>query len=94
MYEFSESMICEDTLKWINSQKKDCDDQMVPTCATMEWPGIYSFQFLKPEFNQMWMEEIQNFKKFCEKHKIPAQSPNTMNNFGVILDDFGFKDML
>ena len=40
------------------------------------------------------MQEIAHFNKYCEDNQIPAQSPNTMNNYGVILDDFGFKEML
>ena len=42
----------------------------------------------------MWMEEVAHFKKFCVQNQIPAQAPNTMNNYGVILDDIGFYDMI
>ena len=40
------------------------------------------------------MEEIENYKAFCRANLIPIPCPNTMNNNGVILDDFGFHDML
>jgi hypothetical protein len=42
----------------------------------------------------MWMEEIAYFKKFCDDNQMPRLHPNSMNNYGVILDDFGFEKIL
>lgn len=92
MYEFDYDFIQDKTRAWLENQ--EVDDQGVPTCCNKEWLGVYSFGFLKPEFNVKWMEEIAHFKKFCEDNKIPAQAPNTMNNYGVILDDIGFKHLI
>jgi hypothetical protein len=48
--------------------------------------GIYSFDFLKPEVCQQWCDEIDNF----ENSGLPLIAPNTMNNYGVILSEWGF----
>ena len=64
MYKFDEKMICEETLEFLKDQK--CDDDGVPSCCVQQSPGIYSFWFLKSEFNEMWMQEVAHFKKFCD----------------------------
>jgi len=52
--------------------------------------GIYSFPMFKPEYCKKMIEEIENIKK----SKLINKAPNTMNNYGVILDEFGFYPFL
>ena len=51
---------------------------------------VYSFQVFTPEFCKKFIEEISNF----ENTDLPKGRPNTMNNFGVRLLSFVFKDKL
>ena len=70
MYEFDFKFISEKTRNWLETQ--ECNEDGVPTCVTQQWLGVYSFEFLKPEYNVKWMDEIAHFKQFCIDFKIPA----------------------
>ncbi len=59
-----------------------------------EHPGIYSFDILKPDFCKQLFEEIMWFEAWCAKQQITIHRPNSMNNYGAILDDFGFDSFL
>ena len=59
-----------------------------------EHPGIYSFDILKPDFCNQLLEEVMWFEDWCVKQQITIQRPNSMNNYGAILDDFGFDSFL
>jgi hypothetical protein len=59
-----------------------------------EHPGIYSFDILKPEFCNQLLEEVMWFEAWCAKQHVTIQRPNSMNNYGAILDDFGFDSFL
>lgn len=59
-----------------------------------EHPGIYSFEIFQPLFCNQFLEEILCYKSWCEKQNICLPKPNSMNNYGVILNDFGFEPML
>ena len=61
---------------------------------TEERPGIYSFEMLQSNFCNRFLEEIVSYKSWCEKENIDVQPPNSMNNYGVILDDLGFGPFL
>uniref|UniRef100_A0A0G4H3D6 Fe2OG dioxygenase domain-containing protein n=1 Tax=Chromera velia CCMP2878 TaxID=1169474 RepID=A0A0G4H3D6_9ALVE len=60
----------------------------------VEMRNVYSFPCFHPQFMSMINEEIQNFQEVAEKLSISYRKPNTMNNFGVILNDIGMKDVL
>ena len=42
----------------------------------------------------MWIEEIKAIKEFCDKNKIPIVTPNPLNNYGIVLDNFGFNSVI
>ena len=52
--------------------------------------GIYSFQLFTKSFCEKLIKEIENI----QKSGLNLKSPNSMNRFGVVLDDFGFHDFL
>ena len=56
----------------------------------VEYPGIYSFDILKTDFCSQLLEEIMWFEAWCEKQQVTINRPNSMNNYGAVLDDFGF----
>ncbi|KAL6608008.1 hypothetical protein ACP70R_041071 [Stipagrostis hirtigluma subsp. patula] len=57
-------------------------------------PGVYSFAMLQPTFCEMLLEEVENFEKWVHAMKFKIMRPNTMNNYGAVLDDFGLEAML
>jgi len=48
--------------------------------------GIYSFTMFTETFCRELIEEVESF----ESSGLPILRPNSMNNYGVVLDDFGF----
>eukprot|EP01124_Arcella_intermedia_P017909 TRINITY_DN24892_c0_g1_i1.p1 TRINITY_DN24892_c0_g1~~TRINITY_DN24892_c0_g1_i1.p1 ORF type:complete len:444 (+),score=112.93 TRINITY_DN24892_c0_g1_i1:20-1351(+) len=58
-----------------------------------EHPGIYKFPILKPEFCDKLLEELEYFENYAlNEMKILVRRPNSMNNYGLVLDDIGFVD--
>jgi len=56
--------------------------------------NIYAFDMLTPEFCDRLVAEMDYFEEWCRQHGLRMQRPNTMNNYGAILDDFGFESTL
>ena len=84
-------MAHDSVLEWIKNPKTNTDG--VPTCVQKHSEGIYSFQFLKPEINKLFLEELDHIRKFFRDNKIPSEAPNPQNKHGVILDNFNFKNI-
>eukprot|EP01089_Gocevia_fonbrunei_P020042 TRINITY_DN7311_c0_g2_i1.p1 TRINITY_DN7311_c0_g2~~TRINITY_DN7311_c0_g2_i1.p1 ORF type:complete len:124 (-),score=30.28 TRINITY_DN7311_c0_g2_i1:482-853(-) len=57
-------------------------------------PGIFAFPMLDHEFCSQFLEEVEWFENWSDKNKFNVQRPNSMNNYGAILDDFGFENTL
>ncbi|XP_057859115.1 2-oxoglutarate and iron-dependent oxygenase domain-containing protein CP2 isoform X2 [Cryptomeria japonica] len=57
-------------------------------------PGVYAFDLLQKEFCQLLLDEVENFEKWVDATNFDVMRPNTMNKYGVVLDDFGFDNML
>ena len=56
-----------------------------------EVPGrVFSFEMLEPEFCAALLAETQNY----EASGLPVTRPNSMNNYGVILNQIGMKGLL
>mmetsp|Transcript_111017 Transcript_111017/g.313063 ORF Transcript_111017/g.313063 Transcript_111017/m.313063 type:complete len:519 (-) Transcript_111017:60-1616(-) len=54
-------------------------------------PGmVYSFEVFTDSFCQVLMEEIRNFYSTG----LPARRPNSMNNYGIILNDIGLEPLM
>ena len=50
---------------------------------------MYSFPFVKEEFCSMLIEEVDNYQG-CG---LPIRRPNSMNNYGLILNEIGLEPM-
>lgn len=57
-------------------------------------PQVYSFDMLRPKFCRELLEEAAHFERWCGEQDLPLIRPNTMNNYGAVLDSFGFAPML
>eukprot|EP00440_Ansanella_granifera_P032969 gb/GFBE01035763.1/.p1 GENE.gb/GFBE01035763.1/~~gb/GFBE01035763.1/.p1 ORF type:complete len:282 (+),score=56.65 gb/GFBE01035763.1/:1-846(+) len=54
-------------------------------------PGmVYSFPVFTETFLKLIMEEVRGFYKT----KLPAKRPNSMNNYGIILNDIGLEPLM
>ena len=51
-------------------------------------------EILPVEFCTQFLEEISNFEAWCHDNHIGIHRPNSMNQYGAILDEFGFKSVL
>ena len=52
--------------------------------------GVYSFPLFAPALCRMMLDEVEHFSR----SGLPSSRPNSMNNYGVILDDLGLSPML
>jgi len=57
-------------------------------------PGIFQFKLFTNEFCEKFLEETEHFENTLQKLKVPIRRPNSMNNYGVILDDVGFTPLI
>jgi hypothetical protein len=57
-------------------------------------PQVYVFDMLRPEFCARLLEEAAWFEEWCAQSGLPALRPNTMNNYGTVLDSVGFGPFL
>mmetsp|Transcript_14672 Transcript_14672/g.40399 ORF Transcript_14672/g.40399 Transcript_14672/m.40399 type:complete len:311 (+) Transcript_14672:105-1037(+) len=54
-------------------------------------PGhVFSCKMFAKEFCELLVDEVDNFMA----SGLPARRPNTMNNYGLILNDIGFRPMI
>lgn len=51
---------------------------------------VFSFPIFTMEFCELLMEEIRHFYG----SKLPAKRPNSMNNYGIILNDIGLEPLI
>ncbi|ESQ34491.1 hypothetical protein EUTSA_v10007812mg [Eutrema salsugineum] len=56
--------------------------------------GIFTFEMLKPRFCEMLLAEVEHMERWVYDSRSTIMRPNTLNKFGVVLDDFGFESML
>mmetsp|Transcript_1107 Transcript_1107/g.3887 ORF Transcript_1107/g.3887 Transcript_1107/m.3887 type:complete len:542 (+) Transcript_1107:66-1691(+) len=85
-------------LEWMDSEfadaicKQNEDDRSAALMSIMrkETEGVYSFPFVKQEFCQMLIEEVDNYQG-CG---LPIRRPNSMNNYGLILNEIGLEPMI
>eukprot|EP00854_Cymbomonas_tetramitiformis_P003010 gene3010-3827_t len=57
---------------------------------TEEAPGVYSFPLFREDFCAMFLEEMDNFYA----SGLPVRRPNSMNNYGIIVNEIGMERMI
>mmetsp|Transcript_24608 Transcript_24608/g.68488 ORF Transcript_24608/g.68488 Transcript_24608/m.68488 type:complete len:370 (-) Transcript_24608:460-1569(-) len=55
-----------------------------------ESPGIYSFEMFQPNFCDMFLKELDNYYA----SGLPIRRPNSMNNYGIIVNEIGLRGMM
>ena len=56
--------------------------------------GVYTCDMLSRETCQQLVEEVHHFEKWCKERQLRVNRPNSMNEYGAILDDFGLREPL
>jgi len=95
--EFQESWLHPDMIEIVEKFKttdESTDPTKISPLLKVEMPGVYSFQCFTSDFLQMFNEEIDNFYEISEKHQIPIHRPNSMNNYGVIVNEIGMRPLI
>ena len=82
LYVFNESFLDEKLLKIIRTGEIKVD-KLTET-------GLYNFPLFTEQFCQKFIEEIEHY----EQSGLPVTRPNSMNNYGMILDDMGFTNFI
>ncbi|XP_059850547.1 2-oxoglutarate and iron-dependent oxygenase domain-containing protein 2 [Hypanus sabinus] len=71
------------------SRSKDADfEGLLDRIQELPAKRVYSFPVFTVEFCSQLMEELENF----ERSDMPKGRPNTMNNYGVLLNELGFDE--
>lgn len=88
------------TLQWeffveplLQALANDSPDSLSNYCQQPH-PGVYVFDMLKPDYCQQLLAELAHFETWCDHHQLKRRRPNTMNNYGVILNGIGFEHFL
>jgi|EP00550_Attheya_septentrionalis_P002180 hypothetical protein len=68
--------------------------KLAPDLLREEAPQVYSFKCLSPLFLQIFNEEIENFYEITDKYNIPVRRPNSMNKYGVIVNEIGMRPLI
>lgn len=68
----------------------DGDNTKLQSLLEEESPGVYSFPMMTTEFCSMFIEELDNYKS----SGLPIRRPNSMNNYGIVVNDIGMERML
>ncbi|KAJ7545400.1 hypothetical protein O6H91_09G117800 [Diphasiastrum complanatum] len=56
--------------------------------------GLFAFDMFEPRFCSLIMDEVEHFENWAQEAKFKVMRPNTMNNYGAVLDDIGMEEML
>jgi hypothetical protein len=57
-------------------------------------PGVFLFEMLELGFCRELLEEVEHFQVWMAAEELGVIRPNTMNNYGAVLDTFGFEPFL
>jgi hypothetical protein len=59
-----------------------------------EFKNIYSMPIFDKRICDMIIEETENYQLYATKNNIEVSRPNSMNNYGLVLNSIGMKELL
>lgn len=68
--------------------------QFLRAVLRQEAGDVWVFDMLQQDFCDRLIAEVEWFGQWCEHRGVTKRAPNTMNNYGAVLDDFGFTSFL
>lgn len=69
---------------------KSIEQYVGPSMAHSVSPGLRSFPMLRPEFCAKLLEELMHY----DQSGLPQSQPNSMNQYGLILDEIGLSRLI
>lgn len=84
LYKFTDDVLAPSFLEAIQNDDVDA----IVREETETW--VYSFDLFTDDFCQQLLEEVDHFQNYG----LPVIRPNSMNNYGLILNEIGFGDFL
>lgn len=69
-------------------------DTIIPDLLNKEMDGVYSFNVFNDTFVELFNQEIHHFYDVSEREKIKVRRPNSMNNYGVIVNEIGLRPLI
>lgn len=90
LYQFSDSFLLPELAKALRSSSGAALRERLQE----PHPQIYTFPMVRLDFCEALIEEVKSFECWCESKDLDKLRPNSMNNYGVILDTFGLENCL
>jgi hypothetical protein len=87
---FNESCFVDSFLNAINKNTKEGYMEILQEVS----PRIYKFEMFKPEFCDYFLDELKLAEAKLLQQKIPIHRPNSMNNYGIIIDELGYRSAI
>jgi hypothetical protein len=78
---------------FLNAIKKNTKEAYMEILQEVS-PRIYKFEMFKPEFCDYFLEELKLAEDKLLQQKIPINRPNSMNNYGIIIDELGYRSSI
>jgi len=78
---------------FLNAIKKNTKEAFMEILQEVS-PRIYKFEIFKPEFCDYFLEELQLAEAKLVQQNIPIHRPNSMNNYGIIIDELGYRSAI
>lgn len=69
---------------------RDGSGQAIRKIVQQEAPGVYSFDLFTPQFCCDFVRDLRLY----EESDMPKYRPNSMNNFGLVINDMGMEGMI
>ncbi|XP_054718586.1 2-oxoglutarate and iron-dependent oxygenase domain-containing protein 2-like isoform X2 [Uloborus diversus] len=89
VYKIQESFFDESFLNLVLTAKTgDYQEVLKLLDVISKEKRLYGFKVLKEDFCLKLLEELNNY----ENSDLPKERPNTMNKYGILLDDLGFHN--
>lgn len=77
-------------LEWLASSLREIPSSEWSKSVEEVSPGVFSFDLFSPEFCDLLVAEVDNY----EATTLPRRRPNTMNKFGLILNEIGLEPVM
>lgn len=80
--------------KAFQKANEKADPEQISSKLKVEMPQVYSFNVFSSEFIRIFDEEVANFYHKSEEKNIPIHRPNSMNKYGVVLNEIGMRPLI
>lgn len=92
VYRFQESFLAPEFVEIVKYSREDgaSEEGVLERITAEAAPRVYRFPVFTQEFCKDLVEELEHF----ERSEAPKGRPNTMNNYGILLDELGLDEGL